>query len=352
MNKKVSLDSIACVLPKKTYENKDTIFRDVEKLPFHWEAFWGVKKRGFFDIKSDENETTAAISSCKKALNAAGVSAKEMDLVICSASFPVLFGETKNLSSFRGLPRLSSAIKESLDIPRGFDTQADCLSFLTNLEIAKNFIKSGLANKILVCSSECFSMALDMKAPVSTLFGDGAAAAVISTTESNGDFLASNYLSDASFYKLAVGKFKQKVETDHFISNAKVWPYFVLSDSGIDDMKTFIPFIVPKIVKGALSKIDKKPKDMDYFIFHQPAKTIVKAWAAGLGISKRKYCLTMGQHGVLVSVSIPLTLCYALHNKKLDPYGKIVLAGAATGWNFGAQVWQLNGTKVMYDDKD
>jgi 2-heptyl-4(1H)-quinolone synthase subunit PqsC len=348
-SRNVSLDSIACHLPKKTYENKHKIFRNVVKLPFHWEAFWGVKNRGFFDVNAGENETSAAIAACKKALDAADISGKDIDVVICSSSFPILFGETETLKSFRGLPRLSSAIKDTFGISRGFDTQSDCLSFLTNLEIAKNFIKSGLANKVLVCSSEFFSMALDMKSPVSKLFGDGAAAAVVSVTESNGDMLASNYLSNANYYKLAIGAFKEKIDTDIFKSNAKVWPYFVMADNGVDDMKAFIPFIVPKIVKGALNKINKKPKDIDYFIFHQPAKTIVKTWAAGLGISKNKYCLTMGRHGVLVSVSIPLTLCFALHNKKIDPYSKVVLAGAATGWNFGAQVWQLNGTKAIYD---
>lgn len=340
---KVCIKSISCETGTWQVDNKDKMFSNLKDVPLFWWKFWGVKQRGYFNWKNGENETTAALAAAKRALEGARLQGKNIDIAICSATFPIMFGETNKLNAHRMLPRLSAVLKEELGIFRGIDTQADCLSFLANLELAASFIKLGLAKNILVCSSEYSSASLDMVNPVSTIFGDGAAAAVVSVnTEGEGNLLASSFHSDATHYKVALGKFQQSTHSSLAKQDEKYWPYFNLEKSGADKMKTFIPFEVPKTIKRALIKAQCKSKDVDYFIFHQPSSTIVKAWAMGVGISKKKYCLTMDKHGVLGSVSIPMTLYHALKEEKMKSHGRVVLAGAATGWNFGAQVWDLD----------
>lgn len=340
----VSIKSIAVELPSRKYSNDHPVFNNIEELPLFWTKFWGINRRGFFDWKAGENETTAILAACKKALAGADIQGSQIDMVLCSSSFPIIFDEKHQMPSHRILPRLSLVVQREFGIPRSISNQADCLSFLANMEFAAGLIKQGLAKNILICSVEYMSAALDMVNPVSLIFGDGAAAAVLSASNGDGNLLSSHFISDAEHYKVALGRLEKNSGCGLADSGDLYWPYFNLERNGANKMKTFIPFVVPRVAKAALKKVERKIKEVDYFIFHQPSVAIVKAWAAGLGIGKNRYCMTMDNHGVLASVSIPLTLHHALTEKKISGHETVLFAGAATGWNFGAQLWKLDGT--------
>ena len=336
----VIIRSVATCFPEKRYSNDHAVFDALEKRPFYWDSFWGIKERGFFDWKAGEDETSAALMACERALKLAQCQGVECDLVLSSCSFPIIF----NNGEKRLAPRLSSFLRNRLSIKRGIDVQDDCLSFLANLEFAASMIVNGVARRVLVCSSEFSSASLDMIDPMSSVFGDGAVAMVLEQDLEHGNYgvMASHFISSAEHYKIALGKFKSKSPHALASENEQIWPYFDIEKGAPLKMQTFVPFMVPKVIKRALKKCDLGFDDIDHYVFHQPSSALVKAWAKGVGAQRERYTTIMDKHAVMVSSSIPATLHQAIKQGVIGDGSHIILAGAATGWNFGAQVWKVS----------
>ncbi|MBE0833762.1 3-ketoacyl-ACP synthase, partial [Escherichia coli] len=147
----------------------------------------------------------------------------------------------------------------------------------------------------------------------------------------------------ATFYEVATGRWRLP---ENPTGEAKPRLYFSLFSDGQNKMASFVPTNVPIAMRRALEKAGLGSDDIDYFVFHQPAPFLVKAWAEGIGARPEQYQLTMGDTGVMISVSIPYTLMTGLREGKIRPGDRIVMAGAATGWGFAAQVWQLGEVLV------
>lgn len=213
---------------------------------------------------------------------------------------------------------------------------------MVSLQIAADYVKSGVYKNVLICVSESFSSQVDFMDTSSTLFGDGSAAVLVgeASEEEGGDLLSSAYHSDSSFCDLATIQWRYPNKDISLCKPSDLRSYFTLQDGAPQKMQTFVPFKVPEVVKKALGKIHLTTKDIEYFIFHQPSQLLINLWAEGLEVEKDRFLITVDKYSCIASVSTPLTLYEALKKDKIK--NKIVIAGAATGWGFGAQVWKIN----------
>ncbi|WP_263140137.1 3-oxoacyl-ACP synthase III family protein [Pseudomonas sp. RIT-PI-AD] len=343
----VRLAALTCELPATRRENDDPLFDGLRDVPANWWKFWGVERRGFFRPERGENEFSAAARAAERLLRCSGVAADEVDVLICSASCPIMTDAGEVLPGVGGrlYPRLANVLGKHLGLANALplDTQMECSSFLLNLRLGASLIRQGKASRVLVVCSEYMSNMLDFTSPSSTIFADGCAAALLTRSEGACELLGSSEHSDARFYEVATGRWRLPEKPS---AEARPRLLFSLLNDGQTKMQTFVPENVPLAMRRALAKAGLESSDIDHFVFHQPAPYLVKAWADGIGCKEGQYLMTMAETGVMISVSIPYTLITALRQGRIGPGDRVMLAGAATGWGFAAQVWQLGEVLV------
>lgn len=103
-------------------------------------------------------------------------------------------------------------------------------------------------------------------------------------------------------------------------------------------MTSFILTNVSIAIRRALEKTDLGSGDIDYFVFHQPAPSLVKARAEGIGAHPEQYQLAVDDTDVMIFASIPYTPMTGLHEGKIRPDDHIVMVDIAIGWGFAAQI--------------
>lgn len=343
---KVKLASLTCELPSQSFYNDDKVFGELPETSNRWWRFWGIEKRGYFRPENGESELLVAQTVLSRLLDSEDLHPKDVDLLLCSASCPVMTDDGHGIHSEPRLyPRLSTLLKTSMGLDNALhiDTQMECASFLLNLRIAASYVQQGLAKNVIVICSEYVSNMLDFTARSATIFADGCAGALLTRSEDDSDLLSATQHSKADHYDIATAQWRFS-ENGAQDDRAKL--LFTLEEEGQSKMQEFVPDNVPIAVNRALDMACLKSSDIDHFVFHQPSPVLMHAWASGVDCPEEKYTRTMSQTGVMVSVSIPYTLYTALRENKIPEGGKVVLAGAATGWGFAAQVWKIGNVTL------
>ena len=150
----------------------------------------GISARHF--AADHELTSDLALKASQKAIEAAGIDASEIDLIILATSTPDNLG---------GFPSTACVLQDKLGITNGcaaFDVQAVCSGFAYSLAVADNFIRSGMYKKVLIVGAETFSRILDFKdRGTCVLFGDGAGAVVVGASNEPG-ILATAMHADGS----------------------------------------------------------------------------------------------------------------------------------------------------------
>lgn len=337
----VEIKSISYQLPKTCVSNFDNKFEKLSKNMKFPPQYWGIDSRYHIDRESTESEFELALAACEKAMTAAGVSADELDLLICSATSPMMSGinQQNKQRCERFFPRLSTDLRHALGIKAlCFDIEHECGSFVLGLQIAASYIKAGRYRKVLICSSEHVSRILDFTSSSGVIFGDCATAAIVSESDSDADLLGSYFYSHSEHYDVATLQWRMPDQAD---ASDTLQPYFTLPGDSPERMQSFVPLGVPKAVNTALANMNLTPNDISFFVFHQPSAMIVSAWANYIGVPEGRYSMNMDKNGCMVAASVPFTLHEALLNKKIQAGDLVVISSAAIGWSFGAQVWRV-----------
>ncbi len=347
----VHMLSLACNLPSRLVKNNDPVFQQVEPISPDWWHFWGIESRYMIDPQHGESELTLAVHTAQQAVEFANIVAGDLDLVLFNITSP--FVTTEDNVSRRFAPRLSRALRDRLGAQRALyaDVEMECASFVLQLQIAANWIKQGRVKRALVCSSERMSAVVDYTSKASTNFGDGAAAAVLIASDSDprgADWLDAVYRSEATHYDLATMQWRyphHAVNRDDAAAQAERFGvYFTLKPEAQETIARFMPEAVPDIVNQLLAKAGLKVNDIDAIVFHQPSKILVDAWAQRLGLRADQYVVRLADCACLVSAAVPMALYESICQGIVKPGGLVVIAGAAAGWGFGAQLWRWGET--------
>jgi 3-oxoacyl-[acyl-carrier-protein] synthase-3 len=279
----------------------------------------GIQARHY--AAADESASDLAVKAANKALEAAGLSAEQIDLIIVATSTPDFYGN---------FPSTACIVQDKLGIRNNgaaFDVAAVCSGFVYALSTADAFIKAGNAKNVLVIGTEVFSRILDFNdRGTCVLFGDGAGAVVMSASNEPG-VLAVKLHADGSHGDILCGPTNP---TNAAISGQK----FLYMD-GQAVFKLAVT-VLEKVAYEALEHAKMPASDIDWLIPHQANIRIMNGTAKKLGLPLEKMVVTVNEHGNTSAASIPLALDQAVRDGRIKPGHNILMEGVGGGFTWGA----------------
>ncbi|MDB4257331.1 ketoacyl-ACP synthase III [Arcobacteraceae bacterium] len=288
---------------------------------------WIFKRTGIRErlvASEDENTSDLGTKASEIAIKRAGIEISDIDLVICATLSP----------DYSAMPSTACLISEKLGIKdvMAFDISAACTGFVYALSIAKAFIESGMKKNVLIVGAEKVSNVIDYTdRNICMLFGDGAGAAIISTTDDK-----SKSIIDV------------QCSADGNLKDILYIPGVGSSDEKYMQMKGNETFkIAVKRLTSAVEKIMAKNKytnnDIDLFIPHQANIRIIKAVGKALNFSDSQKVLTVEKYGNTSAASIPMAMNDCFEDGRLTNGKTMLLDAFGGGATWGSAIVKFNG---------
>ncbi len=288
---------------------------------------WIVKRTGIHHrhiAAEDEKTSDLALAAARRALEAAGLAAAELDVIILATATPD-----------QTFPATATRVQAALGMTRGaaFDVQAVCSGFIYGLSIADNFIRLGQAETALVIGAETFSRIIDWTDRATcVLFGDGAGAVVLRSQEGNGDNGDRGILSN---HLHSDGRYHDMLYVDGGPSSTKTVGH--LKMAGRDVFRHAVVNL-SAVIEEALEANGLTPADIDWVVPHQANLRILDGTAKKLKLSPEKMIVTVDRHANTSAASIPLALVEAVDSGQIKPGHLLVLEAMGGGFTWGASV--------------
>jgi 3-oxoacyl-[acyl-carrier-protein] synthase-3 len=281
----------------------------------------GIAERriaGVGELTSD----LAAIAA-ERALDRAGMSGSEIDLLVLATATPD-----------HTFPATAARVQARLRMQRGaaFDVQAVCAGFIFALSIADNAVRCGQARTALVVGAETFSRLLDWEdRGTCVLFGDGAGAVVLRSVplaEAGGRHILSNHLhSDGSQYDI--------LHVDGGPSSTRSTGR--LRMQGREVFRQAVQHL-SEVVDEALAANRLAPADIDWLVPHQANSRIIDGVGRKLGLPPEKVVVTIDRHANTSAASIPLALDEAVADGRIKPGHLLLMEALGGGLSWGASL--------------
>ena len=310
-------------LPARRVDN-DEMARLVDTSDEWIAARTGIRSRYF----AGEGETTStlATAAARKAIEAAGIDASSIDLIVLGTTTPD-----------QTFPATATTVQAALGCNGGmaFDVQAVCSGFLYALGVADSMIRSGMASKALVIGAETMSRLLDFDdRGTCVLFGDGAGAIVLEARTSDDPdapgILATKLHADGAHNELlfvdggasttgTVGKLRMTGNQvfKHAVNN--------LAD----------------VLREVLEMSGTQASEIDWVVPHQANSRIIEGTAKKLGLPMDRVIMTVDQHANTSAASVPLALDAAVRDGRIVPGQLIVLEAMGGGFTWGASLVRM-----------
>lgn len=290
----------------------------------------GVVRR---HIIREETTVSMASEAGLRALEDAGVSPEEIDLILVST-----------ISSNVIIPCAACEVQKDLGAVNAtcFDLSAACTGFVLAFNTAAAYLACGIYRTALVIGSESLSNLTNWKdRGTCILFGDGAGAAVIKS--SNQKFYLPVTHSEGA--KGAALTCKSRHDSNGLTTGLRAEgmldkEYFMQMDG--QAVFKFAVKKVPEVVKEVLERNRISQQEIDWYILHQANRRIVEAVAKRLDEPIEKFPMNLQEYGNTSSASIPILLDEMKRSGRLKSGQKIVLAGFGAGLTWGASIieWQ------------
>jgi 3-oxoacyl-[acyl-carrier-protein] synthase-3 len=289
---------------------------------------WILERTGIRNrhIAADgETTATLAADAARRAIDAAGVSAQDIDLIVLATATPD-----------QTFPAAATKVQAMLGIDDcvAFDVAAVCSGFLYAVTVADSMIRSGAANRALVIGSETFSRILDWEDRTTcVLFGDGAGAIVLGAEESADGargILAAKLHADGRHNQLlyvdggpsttqTVGKLRMKGQ--------EVFRHAVVN--------------LASVLNEVMELAGLSAADIDWLVPHQANARILDATARKLKLPADRVVVTVDRHANTSAASVPLALDVAVRDGRIKPGDLVVLEAMGGGFAWGACVLRV-----------
>jgi 3-oxoacyl-[acyl-carrier-protein] synthase-3 len=306
-------------LPEKVLTNAD-----LEKM-VDTNDEWIVSRSGIRErhIAAD-GETTGdlAYHAAVRALEAAGVQASELDLIVLGTTTPDLI-----------FPSTACLVQQRLGANGcpAFDVNAACCGFVYALTIADKFIRSGAARTVLVIGSETLTRMVDWTDRTTcVLFGDGAGAVVLKADTETG-ILSTHMHADGGKKELLWSPVGVSVGFDMDKPNAGVKIHM----SGNEVFKHAVKAL-DSVVEETLEHNGLDRHDIDWLIPHQANLRIIEATAKRLDMPMDRVIVTVDKHGNTSSGSVPLALDEAVRAGRVQRGQLVLLEAFGGGFTWGS----------------
>lgn len=279
----------------------------------------GIESRYFADPDAGETTTALALAAARRAVEAAGVTPAEIDLIIVATTTPDMV-----------FPSVACRVQAALGAPgcAAFDVQAVCAGFIYALNAADAMLRAGPYRCAVVIGAEVMSRVLDMKdRSTCVLFGDGAGAVVLRASADPGILAARMYADgryDENVLGLTASLSHGRITGDPFLR--------------MDGRQVF-RLAVDGLVTSAREVADLacvRTEDVALFVPHQANLRIMTMVAQKLGIAPERMVRTVAEHGNTSAASVPLALDRAVRNGMVKPGELVLLQGVGAGMAWGS----------------
>jgi 3-oxoacyl-[acyl-carrier-protein] synthase-3 len=306
-------------LPEKIVTNAD-LAAQVETNDEWIVQRTGIRQRHI--ASPGEFTSHIGLKAAQAAIQHAGIDAQSIDLIILATSTPD-----------NTFPASAVAIQAGLGIHHGaaFDVQAVCSGFIFALTTADNFLKSGAYKRALVIGAETFSRILDWTDRTTcVLFGDGAGAVVLELQEQPGQVSDRGILTT---HLRSDGRHQSKLYVDGGPSSTQTVGHLRMEGRAV--FKHAVSMITD-VIEDAFAATGVTADDIQWFVPHQANKRIIDDSAKKLGIAPEKVVITVDRHGNTSAASIPLALCTAVMDGRIQRGDLILLEAMGGGFTWGS----------------
>ncbi|MYL98016.1 beta-ketoacyl-ACP synthase III [Novosphingobium sp. FGD1] len=287
---------------------------------------WIVERTGISNrhiAAPDETTTSLATDAARRAIEAAGIEAASIDLIVLATATPD-----------QTFPASATLVQSNLGCRGGiaFDVAAVCSGFLYAVGVADSMLRTGMARRALVIGAETFSRILDWEDRTTcVLFGDGAGAIVLEAQEQEGDaprgILATRLHADGAHNQLlyvdggpsttgTVGKLRMK--------GREVFRHAVVN--------------LAEVLREVIEDAGLSTDDIDWLVPHQANARILDATARKLNLPPEKVVMTVGQHANTSAASVPLALDQAVRDGRIKAGDLVMLEAMGGGFTWGASL--------------
>ena len=288
----------------------------------------GIRERRF--ARDDQVTSDLAVEATRLGLEAAGISADQVDLIVCAT----LSGDTP-------IPSTAVWVQRKLGIAcPAFDVNAACAGFSYAMSTGTAFIESGAAETIVVIGAEVLSRVLDMTdRGTCILFGDGAGAVVLRPSASPGvigsvlgaDGRSAEILIIPAGGSLRPASHETVDQRLHYVKQegATVFKFAVKNTE--------------EIARRLLERNGLQPSHLDLFVSHQANRRIIEAATERLGLGPEKVIINLEMYGNTTAGTIPLALADARRLGRLKKGDLVLLCSVGAGFTVGAVLlrWSL-----------
>lgn len=303
-------------LPAKTLTNFD-----LEKI-VDTSHDWIFSRSGIVERHiAAEGELTSdlAFQASQKAIEAAGIKANDIDLIIVATTSPD-----------QVFPSTACLLQNKLGIQNcgaAFDVQAVCGGFVYALNTADLYIKGGQAKTVLVVGAEVMSRMLDWKDRTTcVLFGDGAGAVILQAAEQAG-IVAAKLHADGRHH--AMLKVSGQLHHGEIIGD----PFVKMDGQAVFK---FAVKVLSDVVEELLEANRLSGKDIDWLVPHQANIRIIEATAKKIGLGMDNVVVTVANHGNTSAASIPLALDTAVRDGRIKAGQHVLMEAVGGGFTWGA----------------
>ena len=269
---------------------------------------WIVERTGIRQRHlAEEDETTSSLATeaARRALDAAGIEASEIGLIVLATATPD-----------HTFPATATQVQHALGCKGGvaFDVQAVCSGFLYALATADSLLRTGMAKKALVIGAETFSRILDWEDRTTcVLFGDGAGAVVLGTHK---ELL---YVDGGPSTTGTVGKLRMR--------GREVFRHAVVN----------LAEVLRETIQEAGIAVDR----IDWVVPHQANARILDATARKLGLPAEKVVVTVDRHANTSAASVPLALDVAVRDGRINQGDLVLFEAMGGGFTWGAALARM-----------
>ncbi|WP_068878984.1 beta-ketoacyl-ACP synthase III [Phenylobacterium sp. CCH12-B4] len=285
----------------------------------------GIRQR--HQAADDQPVSDLAVAAARRALEAAGRTPDDVDLIIVATTTPDLT-----------FPAVATIVQRKLGCPVGiaFDVQAVCSGFVYALSTADGFVARNRSKCALVIGAEAMTRLMDWTdRGTCVLFGDGAGAVVLEPGEGEGTTADRGLLG---FALRADGTKQELLYVDGGVSTNRQTGYLRMQGNQV-----FRHAVVniSEAVRAAAEDAGIEVSAADWFIPHQANQRILEGVAKRLGIDESKVISTVAEHANTSAASIPLALDQGVKDGRIKPGQLLLLEAMGGGLTWGACVLRL-----------
>lgn len=324
MIKRAAIIGTGSYLPRQVITNAD-----MEKLVETTDD-WIVQRTGIkqrHKAADDEPTSFMATQAAQRAMDAADVTADDIDGIIVATTTP-----DHTFPSVAVMVQSGLGVKPCL----AFDMQAVCSGFVYSLSVASSLIQTGAAKTMLVIGAERFTNLIDWTDRTTcVLFGDGAGAVVLRAVDGNGTNDDRGVLAS---YLYADGNQRDILFANGGPGTTRTTGVTVMQ--GKEVFRNAVSHMA-QIVDETMVRSGVTPDQIDWLIPHQANERIIRSTADKLHMTMERVVMTVDRHGNTSAASIPLALDVAVRDGRVKPGNLVMFEALGAGLTWGAALVRM-----------